>query len=272
MQNNSRLVSIIITTYNRQNLILRAVRSAINQTYKNIEIIIVDDCSNDDTENLVLDFIKEFENIIYIRNEKRVGGNNSRNIGIKRAHGFFIAGLDDDDIFTENRIELLVKNYSSDFSLICTRSIIKTNTSEKMTKFSPNINLSKILHYNIVGNQALIEKDRIIEVGLYDESLSRYQDYDLWIRLIYQYGPAKMLKNITQIIDQTRSSVNHNSFQNKLQSSLYFYNKHKFLMNKNQRKTQLYFIRCLVNKIPQGIYLIKFLNRYTILNYIKQKI
>jgi hypothetical protein len=180
--------------------------------------------------------------------------------------------LDDDDIFTENRIELLVKNYSSDFSLICTRSIIKTNTSEKMTKFSPNINLSKILHYNIVGNQALIEKDRIIEVGLYDESLSRYQDYDLWIRLIYQYGPAKMLKNITQIIDQTRSSVNHNSFQNKLQSSLYFYNKHKFLMNKNQRKTQLYFIRCLVNKIPQGIYLIKFLNRYTILNYIKQKI
>ncbi len=106
------LVSVIITTYKRSNIIERAIKSVINQTYKNIEIIVVDDNANEleerkKTENVV----SKYKNIVYIKNENKTGAALSRNVGICRAKGEYIAFLDDDDEYREDKIEKQYKLY-----------------------------------------------------------------------------------------------------------------------------------------------------------------
>nr|ADL32323.1 WemS [Proteus mirabilis] len=107
------LVSIIISTYNRKNLLKRAITSAIKQDYPNIEIIISDDNSLDDNEEMIENIKKQTTiPIFYMKNKKNMGACFTRNQGIKIASGKYIAGLDDDDEFTPNRISLLVKIYN----------------------------------------------------------------------------------------------------------------------------------------------------------------
>ncbi len=95
------LVSIIIPTYNRESTLQRAIKSAINQTYSNIEIIVVDDGSTDNTSSIV----SEFHNITYIQHKTRLGALKARMTGIKHANGKYVALLDSDDILLPNSIE-----------------------------------------------------------------------------------------------------------------------------------------------------------------------
>lgn len=109
MEKNDILVSIITPTYQREKDILdRALKSIINQSYRNIEIIIVDDNPEDSVYrreiNKYINTIKD-ERILYIKNKNNLGGALSRNVGIKNAHGDYITFLDDDDIYLKNKIK-----------------------------------------------------------------------------------------------------------------------------------------------------------------------
>ena len=101
-----KLVSAIITTHNRQDLLLRAVRSVFSQTYKNIELIVVDDASNDRADELLKEFNLQY---IYIPKEESKGGNHARNTGILTAKGEYVALLDDDDYWLPTKIEKQVR-------------------------------------------------------------------------------------------------------------------------------------------------------------------
>ena len=94
-------VSAVITTHNRCELLLKAIESVKNQTYKNIEIIVVDDASSDST----LDKCRILDGIKYIRINTSKGGNYARNVGIKNSSGHYIAFLDDDDEWYPTKIE-----------------------------------------------------------------------------------------------------------------------------------------------------------------------
>lgn len=242
------LISIIITTHNREDLLPRAINSVLKQTYRNIEIIIVDDGSSDSTENIVQNYLNQHKNIKYIKHEKALGGNAARNSGIKNANGIFVSGLDDDDEFTPNRIETLINNYSDEFSLITSRNIKVTKTNKIKTKYIPIVDLETMLFFNAIGNQILVKKDKILKAGLFDEKLKRYQDYDMWLRLINQYGKAKIVNEITQIIHYEHDVASNNNKKNNFNGAFKFYKKHKYLMNKKQRKMQLYHIFRLQEK------------------------
>lgn len=99
---NEPLVSVIIPTYNRGRLILDSVNSVLNQTYKNIELIVVDDCSTDDTKE-VIESIKD-SHIKYIKLEKNSGACIARNRGIEKSTGEFIAFNDSDDLWIPEKI------------------------------------------------------------------------------------------------------------------------------------------------------------------------
>lgn len=100
------LVTVIITTYKRSDIIERAIKSVLNQTYKNIEIIVVDDNANFPEERKkTAEIVKKYPNIIYIPNSKNLGGALARNEGIYKAKGEYIAFLDDDDEYREDKIE-----------------------------------------------------------------------------------------------------------------------------------------------------------------------
>ncbi len=130
------LVTIIITTYNRCKLLPRALKSAINQTYSNIEIIVVDDASNDYTTQIVQEYLLNDTRIKYIKNENRSGANMSRNKAILAAKGTFIAGLDDDDEFLPDRIRLLVKNYDPSYAFVTSLNIISALSAETIKSFA----------------------------------------------------------------------------------------------------------------------------------------
>ena len=124
-------VSVIIPTYNRFKYLLNAIRSVKEQTYKNIEVIVVNDCSTQE-EYYTFDFKKEFGDNVYITNlpinsrktfGNICGGGNSRNIGMMLASGSYIAFLDDDDYFLPTKIEKQVKAMKEkNCSISCTEA------------------------------------------------------------------------------------------------------------------------------------------------------
>ena len=106
------MVSIIITTYNRPNEVLRTLRSVLNQTYINKEIILVDNNISNSTSYIstykkILPFIK-YKKIIYLRNNINSNASTARNIGLKRSRGYYINFLDDDDVLQTNYIHSMV--------------------------------------------------------------------------------------------------------------------------------------------------------------------
>ena len=111
MSNLNPLVSVIITTYNRADLIVEAVQSVLTQTHQNFELIIVDDGSTDNTKDVVEGFADPRIEYIYMANWG--GPARPRNIGIKRAKGEYLAFLDADDYWKENKLEVQLKHFNS---------------------------------------------------------------------------------------------------------------------------------------------------------------
>jgi len=133
------LVSCIIPTYNRANFVERAIQSVLNQTYKNIEVIVVDDGSEDNTKEVVLS-IKD-ERIKYIRLHRNFGAAFARNVGIANANGDFIAFLDDDDYFLPEKIEKQVELMLKDSSVgVCYTEVYHEVEDGKLIyKISPRV-------------------------------------------------------------------------------------------------------------------------------------
>lgn len=122
---NNPKVSVIIPTYNRAHLIGRAIKSVLNQTYKDFEIIIVDDGSTDKTEEVVKDF--KDERVRYIRREKNKGGSAARNTGIKAARGEYIAFQDSDDEWLPEKLEKQMKAFEA---MAMAKPVIATKVSD----------------------------------------------------------------------------------------------------------------------------------------------
>lgn len=199
----SPLVTVYIPTHNRKDLVVRAIKSVLSQTYENIELIIVDDGSKDDTEAHLHDYINSGK-IHFIRNTISKGACYCRNLAIRAAKGEFITGLDDDDEFTPNRISNFMDEYSDKNAFLFTGYILKETLGLRKWHRGPNEqSLSDLLKRNTVGNQIFIHKDKVLEVGGFDEALPAWQDHDLWIRLTERFGSAKRLDTYTYIVDTT---------------------------------------------------------------------
>jgi glycosyltransferase involved in cell wall biosynthesis len=181
------MVSVIIPTHNRVELLKNAVDSVLKQSYENFEIIIVNDCSSDDTEEYLKGLVDErisFHTII-----KSKGGNHARNTGIEMARGEFIAFLDDDDEWMPEKLEKQMKLFEDDsVGLAYTGSeVIYTFYDIKYKNIPRNRgNLFKeVLIRNCIGTtSSVVVRKSILEIsGLFDEEIKMRQDQDLWIRV-----------------------------------------------------------------------------------------
>lgn len=193
IKNNNELISVIISTYNRSHLLGRSIRSVLSQTYSNIQIIVVDDNSKDDTEKTVKDF--EDKRISYIKHEINKGGSAARNTGIHCAEGDYIAFLDDDDEWIYNKLELQMEKLNEEKTSMMSytgryyiddksKDIIKTVVANKSGRL-----YDELLVSNCVGttSSALIKKECFQNVGVFDETLPGCQDWDMWIRIAREY-------------------------------------------------------------------------------------
>lgn len=182
------LVSAIIPTYKRPKLVTRAIRSVLNQTVQDIEIIVVDDASPDDTETAVLSVGSS--RVRYIRHESNRGLPASRNTGIHAARGKFIAFLDDDDEWLpEKTAKQLRYIQEKDVDAVVGMSLINGTVP---TESHPHrlITVADLRKGNRWGSCSLFVKAQVIREILFDESLTVGEEWDTYIRLTKKYRLA----------------------------------------------------------------------------------
>lgn len=193
-------VSIVIPTKNRVDLLLRAIKSVENQTYKDWEILIVDDCSTDKTESILSGM--QSDKVHYIRLDKKSGGAVARNIGIKKSNGDLIAFLDDDDEWLpgklQKQIDCVLRDNQIGLCYTGRKTIRKGNLIFGIGKsysfqYPPKENQFKaIMSDNFIGitSSVMIPRNVLKEINGFDESLPCLQDYDLYIRIIKKWNAA----------------------------------------------------------------------------------
>ena len=186
MDNSVLNVSVIIPTYNRKNLLKRALHSANNQTFVPQEIIVVDDGSSDGTKDWVLE---RFPCVRYISQDNS-GVSSARNRGIREAKGSWIAFLDSDDEWMPDKLEKqeIAINDSKEAWLCHTNEIwirngVRVNQMKKHQKYGGDVFENCLDICRISPSSALIKKEVFEMVGLFDESLKVCEDYDLWLRI-----------------------------------------------------------------------------------------
>jgi glycosyltransferase involved in cell wall biosynthesis len=189
----NELISIIVPTHNRDNLLIRALNSIKKQTFKNFEVLIVDDIGNESTKELISTFADE--RFIYIHNGEDQGATYSRNLGIKKSKGGYIAFLDDDDEWYEKKLELQLEKFNSDEELGLVYGKIDISMISLGVKYETNPNkkgyiYKDLLIENYIGatiipiiNLNLISK----EDCYFDTNFPAREEYDLWIRLAKNY-------------------------------------------------------------------------------------
>lgn len=242
------LVSAVITTYNRASILCIALSSAIRQTHENMEIVVVDDGSRDETEKTIHEYMKTNRNIRYLRNDTPKGACAARNYGIREARGLFIAGLDDDDEWLPRRVEVLLGNFRDEYSYLCSQDLVVERNGKTIRKGRSIITLDEMLYRNITGNQVLTKRERLLSVGGFDERLSSAQDYDLWLRLLAKYGPAKRVPEILQIVHRDHETERVSLSRGKISGEWNVYKKHKDKMNNLQRRVHLLELKRLKRK------------------------
>ncbi|MEZ9076144.1 glycosyltransferase family 2 protein [Vibrio cyclitrophicus] len=220
--NNLPHISVYITTKNRLELLKRALHSVLLQSYQKIEIIVINDGSTDGTDEYLYSISGKYKNLKYITNNKSIGACAARNLAVNISTGEYITGLDDDDVFTKNRIECfvgkiyLLNKYSFLFS---NREI--NNIPQKSMKV---VNETSILYKNHVGNQIFIEKSKLVDIGGFNKDMPAWQDYELWIRLISKYGSAINVNKCTYLVYPSRDSISVSKERIELASKLFSIN------------------------------------------------
>ncbi|HED06226.1 MAG TPA: glycosyltransferase [Ignavibacteria bacterium] len=212
---SDKLVSIIIPTYNDSENLTGAINSCLNQTYKNIEILICDDGSNDKTPEIVAKYKEKHTNKIkYYKLEHLESPAIARNIGIKNAKGEFISFLDSDDLMMENKIEKQVRFLENNpfIDIVCSNATkfndAKDELFYKKQSHEEKISFKKLLeNNNIINSTVLIRKTAIENIGLlyerkyYLKNIKKffYEDYEYWLRALLLnknifYSPEILIK------------------------------------------------------------------------------
>lgn len=205
------LVSVYIPTKNRLELLKRALESVLNQSYPNIEIVVVDDGSSDGTRRYLEDLSQKFK-VRPIFMPASAGACVARNFAVASSSGDFVTGLDDDDYFETDRISNFVDQWHGmDRSgipvagLFDDMHVIRRN--ERLLVGLPSrADKVQLKAANIVGNQVFAPREHFIGAGLFDSSLPCWQDWDMWLRMATIYGDFVNCQNASYIMDLSSAS------------------------------------------------------------------
>ena len=193
MDQKPPLVSVIVPTRNRANLVARAIQSVLDQTYRHIECIIVDDGSSDETRQVVEEFTDE--RLVYLRHETQRHASAARNTGIAYSRGELIAFLDDDDEWIsrklEKQVELLLSLHEKVGMVYCWMDYFDQKGNlikEHHPKFKGYV-FHDVLYVQRLGGcpTLLVRRDVVEKVGGFDETLPRGNDGDFIRRVCRQY-------------------------------------------------------------------------------------
>lgn len=261
---NDDLISVIMPTYNRGYIISLAIDSILKQTYENFELIIVDDCSNDNTEKVITTY--NDNRIKYIKLNKKSGANYARNIGIKEANGQYITFQDSDDYSMPKRLEIEYKTLKREKMDLVFSSFYKTKSGneEKLLKGEKNKIVAKLipkskiekedifsvlLYRNVITTQVLFGKKEIFKKEKFDNSITRFQDWDLMIRIAKKFKVFHINLPLLYMFIQNDSITK--SYSKGYESLEIIYKKYYDLFNAKQKCRILF--RIGIFKMMDGI-------------------
>ena len=191
---SENLISVIVPTRDRSAQLLRAIRSVLSQTYRPVEIIVVDDGSREPVARLLEQHFGL--DIICCRNETPAGAAVARNVGLGAASGEFVAFMDDDDTWLPDKLraqfDVLTSNPTGACMVGCGFLYVCHGQEGAKHNYFPSHNFyEKLLARNFVGGCSvpLIRSEALRQIGGFDEGFPSCQDWDLWLRLA-QVGPV----------------------------------------------------------------------------------
>jgi len=183
-QNSRQTVSVVIAAYNRPDYLREAIKSVVAQTYPIEQIVVIDDHSSIKLQDIVDEFPNE--NILYFKKEKNQGVSNSRNIGIQKATGEWIAFLDDDDLFLPDKIKQNINDTSNNnncSAVLCSYNYLETGEKGQSLSSGEVQDVDLRKGNQFCGATGLFAKREYLLKELFDESLPLGEDWDLFIRL-----------------------------------------------------------------------------------------
>lgn len=195
------LVSIITPTYNCGKYIEETIKSVINQTHKNWEMIIIDDCSTDNTKSIVEEYQKKYPNIKYHILENNSGAAVARNMAIKMAKGKFIAFLDSDDLWDKEKLEKQINFMKeNDYNFTYTNYEEIDEESKSINRFVTGPKkITKLGMYNYCWPGCLTVMYNAEKIGLIQiENLSKNNDYAIWLKVIQKANCYLLDENLAR--------------------------------------------------------------------------
>jgi glycosyltransferase involved in cell wall biosynthesis len=231
------LVSVVIPTYNRPDLLERAVRSVQAQTLPNVEIIVVNDCGVP-VDELLQKLDNGRHQVLSIRAAHNLGRGGVRNLGLKLASGKYVAYLDDDDYYYPQHLDVLYR-----FILEKSAKVVYTDSLNAIQEmrgsqwitvrtnlmYSSDFDMSKMLVENYIPTLCILHERSCLEkTGLFDESLRSHEDWDMWIRLMYHFTPV----HLAQVTSEYTTRINNQQGQSTTDVNADFYETQRYIYGK----------------------------------------
>ncbi|MES2986075.1 MAG: glycosyltransferase family 2 protein [Patescibacteria group bacterium] len=202
--NNTPKISIHMCTFNRAHFIAQAIDSVLKQSYQAWELLILDDCSTDNTRDIVQPYLRD-SRIIYIKNDHNLGITPNRNKALSLSTGTYIAVLDSDDFWIDagklaDQVKFLETH--KDHVLVGTNMIIVSEQGKmlKKTHYPTSdyvIKMFLLLKNFFCHSSIMYRKQEIMIAGGYNQLLAIWEDYDLWLKLGRKYKLANLPSHAT---------------------------------------------------------------------------
>lgn len=202
------LVSVICLCYNHARFLRPALDSVLAQTYPNLEVIIVDDCSTDNSVSIIKEYLQAYPQLRFISSEKNVGNTTAFNMGWRASHGQFILDFATDDVLLPERISQQVRQFQRlgpEYGVVYSDAEYISDSSEHLylhsQKYKPAANgdvFAEVLRRYFICPPTMLARREVFEdLGGYDESLA-YEDFDFWVRSARKYKYAYLPTVTTQ--------------------------------------------------------------------------
>jgi glycosyltransferase involved in cell wall biosynthesis len=257
------LVTVYIPTRNRAAMVVRAVDSVLAQDYANLELIVIDDHSEDDTVTC-LKRHPQRERFRLSSLPSPRGAPVARNLALELAQGEYITGMDDDDSMLPSRLSELLQCYrSGNWSCVASTYIEQYGDKEIVRTHDVGIiDYAAIRHYNKLGNQVLTETARLRAIGGFDPELPAFQDYDTWIRLLERFGPAFKLRHASYVAQVSHHADRITDDRERVRRAFaMFLQKHQHRLTPSHRRS-MHLLQHAVDRSPLTTFeFIRYVNR-----------
>ncbi len=271
------LFSIIIPTFNRAERLFIALKSIESQTFKDFEVIVCDDGSNDNSKEIA-DSFRERMHITYLWSENWGGPAKPRNIGIRQSRGEWICFLDSDDYWFPNKLEMCL-SYIGNRDFIYHNFTVEGNKTADMTQQFVGRQISNkdayidlLLHWNCIANSSVVVRKSVLDkAGFFDENkdLIGIEDFDMWLRVakqtnrftfipkqlgVYYLSSKSLTRDVEKcihndmvLLDKCKNDLSSCQYERTM-GLLNLNNGLMYLKTKNKRKANSYFFKALYRK------------------------